>query len=140
MLGGMSWESSAEYYRLANEFVRGSLGGLHSARCVLLSVDFAEIELMQVNGDWDRAGEVLAQAATQVEAAGADLLLLCTNTMHKVAGQIAAAVRIPLLHLGDTTAQAVRAGVDHIVVGRPIWAAPDPAAAARAVVRELASA
>jgi aspartate racemase len=109
MLGGMSWESSAQYYRLANELVRERLGGLHSARCVLYSVDFAEIERLQVDGRWDDAGALLAAAAQQVEAAGADLLVLCTNTMHKVADQIAAAIGIPLLHLADATATTVRA-------------------------------
>jgi aspartate racemase len=109
MLGGMSWESSAEYYRLVNKFVRERLGGLHSARCVLVSVDFAEIEQLQATGAWDQAAAVLAQAARQVQAGGADLLLLCTNTMHKVADQVQAAVDIPLLHLADTTADAVRA-------------------------------
>jgi aspartate racemase len=109
MLGGMSWESSAQYYRLANELVRERLGGLHSARCVLYSVDFAEIERLQADGRWDDAGALLAAAARQVEAAGADLLVLCTNTMHKVADQIAAAIGIPLLHLADATATTVRA-------------------------------
>jgi len=109
MLGGMSWESSAQYYRLANELVRERLGGLHSARLVLLSVDFAEIEALQVSGRWDEAGALLAGAAKHVEAAGADLLLLCTNTMHKIADEVAAAVDIPLLHLGDATAAAVKA-------------------------------
>ena len=80
MLGGMSWESSAEYYRLVNEFVRDRLGGLHSARCVLVSVDFAEIEQLQATGAWDKAAAVLARAARQVEAGGADLLVLCTNS------------------------------------------------------------
>jgi aspartate racemase len=115
MIGGMSWESSAEYYRLVNELVRERLGGLHSARCVLRSVDFAEIEQLQVQGRWDEAGGVLAEAARGVQAAGADLLLLCTNTMHKVADQVQAAVDIPLLHLADTTAEAVRrAGLDQV--------------------------
>ncbi len=109
MIGGMSWESSAEYYRLVNELVRERLGGLHSARCVLLSVDFADIEALQVSGRWDEAGALLARAAAQVEAAGADMLLLCTNTMHAVADQVAAAVSIPLLDLADTTAAAVMA-------------------------------
>jgi aspartate racemase len=109
MLGGMSWESSAEYYRLVNEFVRDRLGGLHSARCVLVSVDFAEIERLQATGAWDKAAAVLAQAARQVEAGGADLLVLCTNTMHKVAAQVQAAVTIPLLDLADVTAEAVLA-------------------------------
>jgi len=109
MLGGMSWESTAEYYRLANELVRERLGGLHSARLVLASVDFAEIERLQVAGEWDEAGRVLAAEAARLEAAGAELLVLCTNTMHKVAGQVQAAVSIPLLHLADATAAAVRA-------------------------------
>ena len=108
MLGGMSWESSAEYYRLANVLVRERLGGLHSAKIVLHSVDFAEIERMQVEGRWDDAGKALAEAATSVEAAGADFLLLCTNTMHKVFDQVQAAVDIPVIHLGDTTAAAIR--------------------------------
>jgi len=106
MLGGMSWESSAQYYRLANELVRERLGGLHSARIVLASVDFADVEALQVAGRWDEAGQLLAEAAKGLEAAGADLLLICTNTMHKVADQVQAAVGIPLLHLGDATAQA----------------------------------
>jgi len=112
MIGGMSWESSAQYYRLANELVRERLGGLHSARVVLASVDFADIEVLQVAGRWDEAGQLLAAAATGLEAAGAELLVICTNTMHKVAYQVQAAVSIPLLHLGDATAAAVtRAGV-----------------------------
>ena len=109
LIGGMSWESSAEYYRLLNELVRERLGGLHSAPCVLHSLDFAEIEELQVAGDWERAGEILADAARGLQAAGADLLLICTNTMHKVAGQVEAAVSVPLLHLADATADAVRA-------------------------------
>ncbi|WP_329611716.1 aspartate/glutamate racemase family protein [Kitasatospora herbaricolor] len=109
LLGGMSWESTAEYYRLLNVLTRERLGGLHSAKCVLHSVDFAEIEALQSAGRWERAGEVLADAARSLEAAGADLLLICTNTMHKVAGQVAAAVSVPLLHLADTTAAAVLA-------------------------------
>ncbi|MFD9207150.1 aspartate/glutamate racemase family protein [Streptomyces sioyaensis] len=108
LLGGMSWESTAEYYRLLNELTRERLGGLHSSRCVLYSVDFAEIERLQTEGRWEQAAEVLAEAARALEAAGADILLLCTNTMHKVAGQVAAAVTVPLLHLADTTADAVR--------------------------------
>jgi aspartate racemase len=109
MLGGMSWESTAEYYRVANQLVRDRMGGLHSARIVLASVDFADVEAMQVAGRWDEAGALLAEAATAVEAAGAELLVLCTNTMHKVADQVQAAVRIPLLHLADVTAIAVHA-------------------------------
>ncbi|MGW1123644.1 aspartate/glutamate racemase family protein [Streptomyces sp. NPDC002526] len=108
LIGGMSWESTAEYYRLLNEGVRERLGGLHSAKCVLYSVDFAEIERLQVAGRWTEAGDMLADAARSLRAAGADLLLICTNTMHKVADQVAAAVDVPLLHLADATAAAVR--------------------------------
>ena len=109
LLGGMSWESSALYYQLLNEMVRDRLGGLHSARCLLLSVDFSEIERLQVAGDWAGAGEVLAADAKTLEAAGADLVLLCTNTMHKVAPTVESALTVPLLHIGDVTADAVRA-------------------------------
>ena len=108
MLGGMSWESSAEYYWLANVLVRERLGGLHSAKLVLHSVDFAEIERMQVEGRWDDAGKALAEAAAHVQAGGADFLLICTNTMHKVFDQVQAAVDVPVIHLGDTTAQAIK--------------------------------
>ncbi|AGL19809.1 aspartate/glutamate racemase [Actinoplanes sp. N902-109] len=111
----MSWESSAYYYRVANEVVRDRLGGLHSARCVLWSVDFAEIEELQHTGQWERAGRLLAEAAVRVQAAGADLLLLCTNTMHKVADQVQAAVGIPLLHLAEATADAVAGAGLHTV-------------------------
>ena len=109
LLGGMSWESSAEYYRLVNEAVRDRLGGLHSADCVLRSVDFAAIERLQREGDWDAAGALLAGEARALVAAGAELLVLCTNTMHKVADAIAAAVDVPFVHIADTTADAVRA-------------------------------
>lgn len=108
MLGGMSWESSAAYYRLANELVRERVGGLASARLLLHSVDFAEVERLQANGRWDEAGELLAAAAAGLEAGGAELLLICTNTMHKVADAVERAVSIPLLHIGDVTAEAVR--------------------------------
>lgn len=98
-----------EYYRLLNELTKQRLGGLHSARCVLYSVDFAEIEQFQATARWDEAGTALADAARAVEAAGAEILLICTNTMHKVADRVAAAVEIPLLHVVDTTAAAVKA-------------------------------
>jgi aspartate racemase len=112
LLGGMSWESSAEYYRLVNEQVKAQLGGLHSARCVLYSVDFAEIEQLQQRGQWDTAADLLAQAAHQLEQAGADMLVLCTNTMHRVAPAIQERIAIPLLHIADPTAQAIaRAGM-----------------------------
>jgi aspartate racemase len=116
LLGGMSWESTVEYYRLMNEGVRDRLGGLHSARLVLASLDFAEIEALQVAGDWDRAGHILAAEAARLQDAGAELLLLCTNTMHKVADRMQAAISIPLLHLADTTASAVR-GAGQSTVG-----------------------
>ena len=115
LLGGMSWESTALYYRWINEGVRDRLGGLHSARIVMVSVDFAEIEAMQVDGDWEAAGAALAREARHLEAAGADGLLICTNTMHKVADGVQAAVEIPLLHLADATAQRiVAAGVERV--------------------------
>ncbi|GAA2577603.1 aspartate/glutamate racemase family protein [Winogradskya consettensis] len=115
MLGGMSWESTAEYYRLTNELVREQLGGVHSARVLLDSVDFADIEALQASGQWSRAGELIAARARALELAGADLLVLCTNTMHKVAEIVEGAVSIPLLHIADTTATAVRsAGLTRI--------------------------
>ncbi len=115
MVGGMSWESSAEYYRLANELIRDRLGGLHSARLVLGSVDFADIEALQVTGRWDEAGALLAETAKGLEAAGADLLLLCSNTMHLVADQLQLAVGIPLLHIADVVALAVRRSGQDVV-------------------------
>ncbi len=108
LIGGMSWQSSAEYYRVLNELVREKLGGLHSARCLLYSVDFAEIEQLQTTGAWEEAGHLLAAAGQSLEDAGADFLLLCTNTMHKVADAIEAAVSIPLVHIADVAAEAVR--------------------------------
>ncbi|UCF39554.1 MAG: aspartate/glutamate racemase family protein [Gemmatimonadota bacterium] len=108
LLGGMSWESTLTYYRLINEAVRDRLGGLHSAECVLYSVDFEPIERLQSAGSWDAAGAILADAARRIESAGADFLVLCTNTMHKVAPLIEAAIEIPLLHLADATGEAVR--------------------------------
>lgn len=108
ILGGMSWESTASYYRLLNQGVRQRLGGLHSAALVLHSVDFAEIAALQKLGDWDAAGRQLALAAQGLERAGAGALLLATNTMHKVAPAIAAAVEIPLLHIGDAVGQALQ--------------------------------
>lgn len=108
LLGGMSWESTLTYYRLINEAVRDRLGGLHSAECVLYSVDFEPVEQLQSAGAWDAAGALLADAARRVESAGADFLVLCTNTMHKVAPLIEAAIEIPLLHLADATGETVR--------------------------------
>ncbi len=115
LLGGMSWESTELYYRLINQGIKAQLGGLHSARIALVSVDFQEIEVLQHAGDWEQAGAALAEAARQVQAAGADFLLLCTNTMHKVAPQIEAAIDIPFLHLADATAQRIRAEGLHTV-------------------------
>ena len=115
LLGGMSWESSIEYYRIVNEEVRDRLGGLHSADCLLRSVDFAGIEELQRSGRWDDAGSVLAAEAAALEAAGAELIVLCTNTMHKLAEAIEAAVGVEFVHIADTTAGAVRAaGLDRV--------------------------
>src|SRR3954471_2425940 len=105
----MSWESSAVYYRLVNEMVRQRLGGLSSADCLLRSVDFAPVEELQRSGRWEEAGELLAGEAAALEAAGAEMLVLCTNTMHKLADQIEAAIAVPFIHIADATADAVRA-------------------------------
>jgi aspartate racemase len=109
LIGGMSWESTIPYYRIINETVKARLGGLHSAKLVMHSVDFHEIERLQHAGDWAGAGQAMAMAARSIEAAGADFMVLCTNTMHKVAGTMEQAVTIPLLHIADPTAAAVRA-------------------------------
>ncbi|MBB6523799.1 aspartate/glutamate racemase family protein [Pseudoteredinibacter isoporae] len=109
LLGGMSWESTTLYYRVINESVKQKLGGLHSGKIAMVSVDFAPIEQCQHRGDWPATAELLSNAARQVEAAGADFLLICTNTMHKVADDIAAAIDIPLLHIADATAEALKA-------------------------------
>jgi aspartate racemase len=109
MIGGMSWESTLPYYRHINEAIKARLGGLHSARLVLYSVDFHEIEQLQRSGDWQHAGARLGEAAAALERAGAEFLVLCTNTMHKVADAIEQAVGIPLLHIADPTAEAIRA-------------------------------
>ena len=109
LIGGMSWESTIPYYRLINEGVKQRLGGLHSAKLILHSVDFDEIERLQRSGDWDAAGALLARAAQSLEVAGAGLIVLCTNTMHKVAPAIESAVGIPLLHIADATAETAKA-------------------------------
>jgi amino-acid racemase len=115
LLGGMSWQSTTQYYRLANELVAARLGGLHSAQCVLYSVDFAAIERMQKEDRWDDAAALLASAAKSLEAAGADTMLICTNTMHKVYDEIASAVSIPVLHVADVTVAAVQqAGISRV--------------------------
>jgi aspartate racemase len=108
LLGGMSWESTALYYRLLNQGIAERLGDLHSADCVVVSIDFAPIAQLQAEGRWDEAGRYLAEKARSLEAAGADLVLLCTNTMHLVAAQIQDAIDIPLLHIIDVTADAAR--------------------------------
>ncbi len=113
LIGGMSWESTIPYYRHINEAVKQRLGGLHSARIVMVSVDFHDIEAHMRAGRWDDVGAALAQAARTLETAGADLLVLATNTMHKVADAITAAVHIPLLHIADPTAQAIKAAGHH---------------------------
>ena len=104
LIGGMSWESTVTYYQVINETIQKELGGLHSARCILYSVDFDEIEKYQARGEWDKSAEVLAAAARALERAGADFIVICTNTMHKVAPEISKAVAIPLLHIADMTA------------------------------------
>ncbi|NPV41173.1 MAG: aspartate/glutamate racemase family protein [Anaerolineae bacterium] len=109
MIGGMSWESSAEYYRIINKEVKKRLGDLHSAKCVLASVDFAEIEVLQREGRWEEAGRAMAEQARVLERAGADFVVLCTNTMHISAAEIEAAISIPFLHIADPTAGAVKA-------------------------------
>lgn len=109
LLGGMSWESTLPYYRVLNERVRDRLGGLHSARLLLYSVDFAEIEALQHRGEWDAAGELLADAARRLEQAGAQAMVICTNTMHRVAAHVEAATTVPLLHIADATARRIHA-------------------------------
>lgn len=107
LLGGMSWQSTLGYYRAINEGVKNTLGGLHSAKIVMYSVDFEPIEKMQRKGDWEGTARILSEAAKSIQSAGADFLLLCTNTMHKVAPQIEKAINIPLLHIADTTAEVL---------------------------------
>jgi aspartate racemase len=108
LIGGMSWESTVPYYRQVNEHIKERLGGLHSAKVILYSVDFHDVEQLQHSGNWEAAGVLLADAARSLQAAGADFLVLCTNTMHKVAPAIEAAVRIPLLHIADPTAKEIK--------------------------------
>ena len=108
LIGGMSWESSVEYYRIINETIQAKLGGLHSAKSVMYSVDFAEIELLQHQGRWQEAAQVLIGAAKSVENGGADFVVLCTNTMHKVADDIQAHINIPFLHIADATARQIK--------------------------------
>ena len=107
LIGGMSWESTVSYYQLINETIKEKLGGLHSAKILLYSVDFAEIECYQASGDWDKSAEVLSQIAQNLEQAGADFIVICTNTMHKVAPQIQKTISIPILHIAQATADAL---------------------------------
>ena len=109
LIGGMSWESTVTYYQLINETIKQELGGLHSAKILLYSVDFAEVEACQAAGEWDRAADILTAAAQALERGGADLIVICTNTMHKVAPQVQAGVKLPLLHIAEATAQALKA-------------------------------
>ncbi len=108
LIGGMSWESSKEYYRIINQRVHELLGGTHSAKSVMVSLDFAEIEALQEVGDWEAATQLLVQAAQQVQSAGADFILICTNTMHKMAEAVSMEIQIPLLHIADATAKAIQ--------------------------------
>ncbi|MNJ48237.1 Aspartate racemase [compost metagenome] len=109
LIGGMSWESSMEYYRIINEQVKNKLGGLHSAKCILYSVDFAEIERYQSEGNWKQAGDVLGEAAYALENGGADFIVICTNTMHKVIDNIQKRISIPILHIADATSLQIKA-------------------------------
>nr|WP_314080636.1 amino acid racemase [uncultured Leptotrichia sp.] len=107
LIGGMSWESTVTYYKIINETVKEKLGGLHSAKCILYSVDFQEIEECQANGNWKKSGEILGEAANNLEKAGADFIVICTNTMHKVVNQIKEKISIPILHIAEMTAEKI---------------------------------
>ena len=107
LIGGMSWESTVTYYKIINETVKKKLGGLHSAKCILYSVDFQEIEECQANGNWEKSGEILGEAAYNLEKAGADFIVICTNTMHKVVNQIKEKISIPILHIAEMTAEKI---------------------------------
>lgn len=109
LIGGLSWESSAEYYRIINQSTQKRLGGVHSARTLMYSFDFGEIEALQASGDWDAATRLMVDAAQRLERGGADLLLICSNTMHRMAGDVSRAVGVPLLHIADPTAQRIQA-------------------------------
>lgn len=109
LIGGMSWESSIEYYRIINTATRDALGGLHSAKSIMYSVDFAEIETLHAEGDWDAAARMMIDAAHKIERGGADFIVICTNTMHKLADDVQRAVKLPLLHIADATASVIKA-------------------------------
>ena len=113
LIGGMSWESSLEYYRIINETVKDKLGALHSANCLMFSVDFAEVEILQREGRWDEAGQMMVKAGQRLQRGGADFVVLCTNTMHKLADQLQAGIQIPLLHIADATAEKIQAAGLH---------------------------
>lgn len=115
LLGGMTWESTLEYYRVINESINHRLGGVHSAKCLMISVDFAEIEDMQRGGRWDEATRAMVSAAQTLEAGGADFVVICTNTMHKMADEVATAIQVPLLHIADAAAAQIKAGGLHKV-------------------------
>jgi len=108
LIGGMSWESSIEYYRIINQVVQKKLGGVHSAKIVLISLDFAEIEDLQNSGDWEEATRIMVEAARRIEKGGAEIILICTNTMHLMAEEVQEKINIPLLHIADATARAVK--------------------------------
>lgn len=108
LIGGMSWESSAVYYKIINQEVKKSLGGVHSCQSLMYSVDFGEIATLQHNGEWDKLGEMMIDAAQRLENGGADFIILCTNTMHKLADKLTGSIKIPLIHIGDTTAEIIK--------------------------------
>lgn len=117
LIGGMSWESTLTYYRIINEKIKEMLGGLHSAKIILYSVDFAEIEECQAKGEWKKSGDILSDAALKLQAAGADYIIICTNTMHKIAPQIQEKIAVPIIHIADATADAlVSAGVKKVAL------------------------
>ena len=107
LIGGMSWESTVTYYKIINETVKEKLGRLHSAKCILYSVDFQEIEECQTNGNWEKSGEILGEAAYNLEKAGADFIVICTNTMHKVVNQVKEKISVPILHIAEMTAEKI---------------------------------
>ena len=117
LIGGMSWESTVSYYQMINETIKAQLGGLHSAKILLYSVDFSEIEDCQAKGEWEKSAEILAEAAENLEKAGADFIVICTNTMHKVAPQIQKRISIPILHIADATAEVlIQAGIKTVAL------------------------
>ena len=117
LIGGMSWESTVTYYQIINDTIKEKLGGLHSAKIIMYSVDFSEIEECQAKGDWDKSAEILGKAAEILENGGADFIVICTNTMHKVAPQIQKRIKIPILHIADATAEAlIKAGIKKVAL------------------------